>query len=100
MSEQTLNFDRSAHSLDAVQRAAYRLSDRLAATISADDDAIEVELSYLEEGPDRDALVAEFRNEVLDQVLRERIRSETEDVRRFVLSLAFSQTELSHNGDG
>jgi His-Xaa-Ser system protein HxsD len=40
-------------------------------------------------------LVADFRNEVLDQVLRERIRAETSDIRNLVLALAFSRTGLA-----
>jgi hypothetical protein len=34
MTARTVSFDRSGHSLDAVQRAAYRLSDRLSAASS------------------------------------------------------------------
>ena len=42
-----------------------------------------------------DRVVADFRNEVLDQVLRARIRTETEEVRNLILSLAFSRTGLT-----
>ena len=38
--------------------------------------------------------MAEFQNEVLDQVLRERIRNETKEVRNLILALAFSNTGL------
>ena len=37
----------------------------------------------------------DFRNEVLDQSLRERIRNETAEVRNLILSLAFSNTGLA-----
>jgi len=36
-----------------------------------------------------DAVVREVSNEVLDQVLRERIRSETQAVRNLMLAVAF-----------
>jgi His-Xaa-Ser system protein HxsD len=98
MIERVVSFDRTGHSVDAVQRAAYRLSDRLSCEITTVDDAIEVRASLLDEEADADTLIAEFRNEVLDQVLRERIRTETSDVRNLVLALAFSQTGLA-SGD-
>ncbi|HVW46638.1 MAG TPA: His-Xaa-Ser system protein HxsD [Solirubrobacterales bacterium] len=95
MIERLVSFDPAGHSVDAVQRAAYRLSDRLACEIRSPDGVIEARLSLLDESDDPDRLVAEFRNEVLDQVLRERIRAETADVRNLVLALAFSRTGLT-----
>ena len=91
----TVAFDRDAHSVDAVQRAAYRLADRASYEVMVGDAAIEVMISLLKEGTDMASLVGEFRNEVLDQVLRERIRAETADVRNLVLALAFSRTGLA-----
>jgi His-Xaa-Ser system protein HxsD len=95
MIERVVSFDRVGHSVDSVQRAVYRLSDRLSCEISSTDELIEVRLSLLDESQDPDRLVAEFRNEVLDQVLRERIRAETADLRNLVLALAFSRTGLA-----
>ena len=95
MTERVLSFDRAGYSVDSVQRAAYRFSDRLSCEISADDSSIEVRATVLEESAAADEMVAEFRNEVLDQVLRERIRAETADVRNLVLALAFSKTGLT-----
>jgi His-Xaa-Ser system protein HxsD len=93
--ERRLSLDRSGNSLDAVQRAAYRLSDRLSCDVSENADAIEVTLHIADNGNDPDAVLADFRNEVLDQVLRERIRAETADVRNLVLAAAFSKTGLT-----
>jgi len=95
MIERSVHFDASGHSLDAVQRAAYRLSDRLSCEISKRDDTIEATLFLAEDAEDPEALIAEFRNEVLDQALRERIRTETSDIRNLVLALAFSKTGLT-----
>lgn len=99
MIERALSFDLSAASLDAVQRAAYRLSDRLSCDIAATDNSVEVTIHPSDPNADLDALTGDFRNEVLDQVLRERIRSETSDIRNLVLALAFSKTGLVE-GDG
>ncbi|MBA3867090.1 MAG: His-Xaa-Ser system protein HxsD [Solirubrobacterales bacterium] len=94
MSEHRLSFASSAHSVDAVQRAAYRFSDRLSCDISERPDAVEVIVHLADDTSEPEAVLADFRNEVLDQVLRERIRAETGDVRNLVLALAFSRTGL------
>jgi His-Xaa-Ser system protein HxsD len=99
MIERSLSFDSAAHSIDAVQRAAYRFTDRLSCEISSSPTAIEVKVSIPDDDADVESVLADFRNEVLDQVLRERIRGETEDVRNLVLALAFSKTSLSDASD-
>ncbi len=95
MIERSLSFDSSAYSMDAVQRAAYRFADRCSAEVTNGGASIEVTLSLTNETLDGDRLLADLRTEALDQVLRERIRNETEDVRKFVLSLAFARTGLT-----
>lgn len=95
MIERVLCFDRAGYSLDSIQRAAYRFSDRAACEIVAGDSEIEVRATILDEEGDVDGLIAAFRNEALDQVLRERIRAETAEVRNLVLALAFSRTGLA-----
>jgi His-Xaa-Ser system protein HxsD len=94
MSEHSLSFDHAAYSLDAVQRAAYRFSDRMSCDIAEGDGATEVTVRLAEGADDPATVLADFRNEVLDQVLRERIRAETGEVRNLVLALAFSKTGL------
>jgi His-Xaa-Ser system protein HxsD len=94
MTERVLSFDQAVHSIDAVQRAAYRLSDRISCEISVADGSIEVRATVLDQETELNELFAEFRTEVLDQVLRERIRAETADVRNLVLAMAFSRTGL------
>jgi len=52
------------------------------------------------DGPEPDAnAVADFRTEVLDQALRERIRKETEGVRNLILAKAFSEAPLDSDGE-
>lgn len=97
MSEHRLSFDRAGYSIDAVQRAAYRFVDRLSAEIIEGERAIDATLYIPDETDDPGAVVADFRSEALDQVLRERIRSETADMRNLVLALAFSKTGLAQD---
>jgi His-Xaa-Ser system protein HxsD len=98
MIERTLSFDSSTASLDAIQRAVYRLSDRLSCDIAAKDGAVEVVIHPGDPGADIDQLLGDLRNEVLDQSLRDRVRAETSDVRNLILALAFSKTGLA-DGD-
>jgi His-Xaa-Ser system protein HxsD len=85
-----IEFDPQTATVDAIQRAAYRLSDRLSVEIELRD-SIRCTIFATTEEPSSELLAA-FRNEVLDQVLRERIRNETEGARNVILALAFSQT--------
>jgi His-Xaa-Ser system protein HxsD len=95
MIERQVEFDASLHSADAIQRAVYRLSDRLSCDLAADVAAFRCTIHLDPEEPDRgDALLAEFRNTVLDETLRERIRDDTKEVRNLILALAFSNTGL------
>jgi His-Xaa-Ser system protein HxsD len=98
MTDRMLHFDRSAASIDAIQRSIYRLSDRLSCDIVPGDKAIEVVVHPADPDADVEQLLGDLRNEVLDQTLRERIRAETDDVRNLILALAFSKTGLA-DGD-
>jgi His-Xaa-Ser system protein HxsD len=93
--EHQVRFDASAHSVDAIQRAAYRFSDRLSLDLVRAEGEFVCNLFLPDELADRvPEVLADFRTEVLDQVLRERIRAEAEPVRNLILSLAFSKTDL------
>jgi His-Xaa-Ser system protein HxsD len=100
MTDHELLYERSSYSDDAIQRAIYRLSDRLSGDVRSDGNLWRCTLHLFEPDPDRaDITLHEFRNEVLDQVLRERIRRQTELTRNLILSLAFSQTGLPDSED-
>jgi His-Xaa-Ser system protein HxsD len=92
-----VEFDANAYSVDAVERALYRFSDRCAADVRVFDTTIRCTLTLRSADVDEDDLVYELRTEVLDQVLRERIRRETEPTRNLILSIAFSQTDFVGN---
>lgn len=98
MSSERVSFDLGAYSLDAVQRAAYRLSARASSEIAVEEKTIEVVLRPLGD-EDLATIAGELRSEALDQVLRERIREETADVRNLVLAVAFSRTGLTEGDE-
>lgn len=100
MIERELTFEASMHSADAIQRAVYSLSDRLACDVTSDGQVFRCVL-HLDEAvtPDVEATLADFRNAVVDETLRERIRGETEEVRNLILALAFSNTGLVDAAD-
>jgi His-Xaa-Ser system protein HxsD len=91
--EQTLEFLVEGHSLESIQRAAYRLVDQLDVAIDREDDVYRCVLRARASDQLDDELVSEFRAEVLDQALRERIRAETAEVRNAILALAFSNLQ-------
>lgn len=84
----------NAFDVEAVKRAAHRLSEDLVVEIAFDGDQIVCTLRTLKADADMQKLEDRFRREVLDYDLRMRIAKETEAVRNVVLSLAFSKTGL------
>ena len=91
-----LLFPTSAYSADAIQRAAYRMSDRLSIDLVVEPEQYRCSCHLLP-NTDAGAVLYEFRNGVLDETLRERIRHETEGVRNVILALAFANTSLSES---
>jgi His-Xaa-Ser system protein HxsD len=94
MTEIEVLFDADAHPADAIQRAAYRYCDRFAMSIQRAGENFRCVLSFRDSSPDWKKVVDDFRVEVLDQVLRQRIRRDTEGVRNIILALAFSNVEI------
>lgn len=92
-----VDFDAKVYSVQAVKEAAYRFCDRLIVAIEmAPGDRIRCRIESLKRLPPEalDALVASFQIEVLDNDLRGTLRHETEPLRNFILSLAFSKADL------
>jgi His-Xaa-Ser system protein HxsD len=95
LNDHELTFERSAYSADAIQRAAYSMCDQLSIDLISEGDKHRCVVHVLPDAKEADAVLDELRIRVLDEVLRERIRGETEAVRNLILSLAFSQTGLT-----
>ena len=90
-----LPFENSVASLDCLQRAALKFSGLCTFCFSTTSDATTVTLSFpFAHQVAVDELVGRYQNEVLDQVLRERIAAETADERNLILAYAFSNTKL------
>ena len=92
----SLTLDSRVYSLTAVKKAAYRLLNHFAATISCEGDNIVCFLTFTGVPSDerRSTILADFMKEVLDQDLREQVRAETEGVRNLILGYAFSKTGI------
>ena len=86
-----MSFAVESASIDAIQRAAYRFSDRFSCELIPGEGKHRCLLTAVAE-VDVAVEIAGFRSEVLDQVLRERIRAETEPIRTMILAHAFSKT--------
>ncbi len=93
-----MRFDASSSSIDAIQRAAYRYSDRFSCELRSGESEHLCLLSAVGDADVGEA-VGGFRTEVLDQVLRERIRTETEPIRTMILAHAFSKTGVADSPD-
>ncbi len=90
-----LTLDKSIYSLVAVQKAAYRFIDRLTIIISQDEKYVICDITpVVGLIQPYDAVIARFKQELLDQQLRSQIKEETESVRNLILSLAFSKSGL------
>jgi His-Xaa-Ser system protein HxsD len=99
MKQELVAFDDVVHSIVAVKKAAYKFIDRFSADISQEGSIIKCAL-YFESDTSAEFIqniVADFRKEVLDQDLRESLKSETESVRNLILAHAFSKTGLIKN---
>ena len=95
--EREVSFDSALFTKAAVLAAAYRLSDRLSVEFLAAEPVFRC-LVRLRSERSEDAerrleqAIDDLRREVLDQQLRERVRTETEGVRNLILAQAFSRT--------
>lgn len=91
----SMEFDSAVYRLEAIKKAAYRFGGRCVAQIEVvRPGCVRVTLEPKNPGDDVGMLVGEFRNEVLDQELREVVAKETEAIRNLIVVQAFSKTSL------
>src|SRR5438309_11911547 len=95
----SVSFDSHVFALMAVKKAAYRYIDSFSADISIKDEEIRCVLNFIPPRSDESCarLVDDFKKEVLDQELREKLKVETEPVRNLILAHAFSKTGIVSN---
>jgi His-Xaa-Ser system protein HxsD len=91
-----VDFDLRVFGINAVQRAALKYTNLASFDFHIEGDRLRVSVVSANQGIEIDAeqFIARFRNEVLDQHLRERIAAETEQERNLILSYAFLNTKL------
>lgn len=92
-------FDDRVFSLTAIKKAAYTYLRTFSTEIIPKGNQIHCQLVFtvpIDEAA-RARCIEEFKKEVLDQDLRERLKVETEAVRNVILAHAFSKTGLSTN---
>ena len=89
-------FDTNVYKLDVLKKAAYRFTDKFSVNFRLDSSQVICELNF----PDKkskeyiELTINDFKSEVLDQDLREKVSKETEAVRNIILAHAFSRTSL------
>lgn len=95
-----LKVDPSVYRLNAVKKAAYRLSARGDFAISSDEeDQLTIAIGVRDAMDDVDDLAREFRRQLLDQELREEIAEQTAPISNLLLAQAFSATSLIDHCD-
>jgi His-Xaa-Ser system protein HxsD len=91
----SIDIDLAIYRLNAVKKSAYRFGDRCHISISdIAPNRVQVQLKAKRILDNIDFLVGEFRNELLDQELREVVAAETRPIRDLLLAQAFSATSL------
>ena len=94
-----IQFDNRVVSVLAIKKAAYKFIHLFAAQISLEGDKIQCHLHFT---PPQDearstSIAEDFNKEVLDQDLREHIRTETRQIRDLIFAHAFSKTGIVGN---
>lgn len=94
-----LTFDNRITSVESVQKALYRFSNRLDFEIKIIGTNIEVNFNALDLQTDTRLLAIEIKQSVNDYSLREKIGVETADMRNLILAAAFSRIIEQNNHD-
>ena len=94
-----IDLDTAVFRLNAIKKAAYRLGNRAVVVIELIHDR-RARVVLTPRGSDSGSLEAEFRQEILDQDLREIVAEETDGIRRLLIAQAFSMISLTdRNGE-
>ena len=91
----TLDVDTEFYALRAIQRAAYKFTDRCAAFLApSGGTAVTVTLGTKTSDEDLDALVCSFCNELLDKQIREDLAASAGQLRALIVAQAFADANL------
>jgi len=94
-----LTFDNRINSIEAVQKALYRVINNADFDLKLNGLHIEVTITTLDPDIDGQRLTAEMKRCVNDYSLREKIGEETADLRNLILATAFSRIIDQSNQD-
>ena len=86
-----LTFDNRVNSIEAVQKALYRVMNNVDFDLRINGLNIEVTITTLDSSVDLHLLATEMKRHVNDYSLREKISVETADLRNLILAAAFSR---------
>jgi His-Xaa-Ser system protein HxsD len=94
-----LTFDNRVNSIEAVQKALYRVISNSDFDLKIDGLNIQVTLTTQDSSVDIQLLATELKRCVNDYSLREKIGAETADLRNLILATAFSRIIEQNNQD-
>lgn len=94
-----INFDLKTVQVISIKKALYKYANFLNGDLSLNGDKLLVTVSFKNDcsQSEQNELISKFKDEVLDQDLREIIKKETEAVRTIILAHVFSKTSLIEN---
>ena len=88
-----LSMDARSFSADVVARTAHRYTDRFFVELTSSGDAYAVTLTPKRDDVDLTGIERRFRNDALDERLRERIKVETADLHISLVQAALRQAK-------
>ena len=93
----SFNFDPAFYSRDVILKAAYKLSNYFTIDVVSINGCYDISLSPNKNTSDESFVYAvdEFKKNLVDEQLREKIKSDTEDERNLILGIAFSRGDFN-----
>jgi His-Xaa-Ser system protein HxsD len=94
--QKIISLEGSIYSQDVILKAAYRLSNFFVIDLKKNDSTFEVNISAVPKITEEqfDYSLTMFKKNLTDEVLREKIKKETENERNLILGIAFSKTDF------
>lgn len=92
-------FDANIYSIQTIKKAAYRNINNFSLDLKTTGNQVICNLIFKKkyDQEEIDKFVNKFRDDLLDQDLRETIKNETEGIRNLILAHTFSKTGLIKN---
>jgi His-Xaa-Ser system protein HxsD len=92
-----LRFDNRVNSIEAIQKALYRVASEVDFDIEIMNSTIKVLITGLDLSADSQKFISQIKQHVNDYSLREKIGKDTEGMRNLVLASAFSRIIEQNN---